>query len=350
MTDVVIAGASGFIGGHLADALRRDGRAVRTIGRSTTGPHRADASWGDADALTRAVDGAGLVINLAGKPVHARYRDASRDEILRSRVETTRQLGEAISRAAAPPPVWLNQSTATAYSHSTSHAHTEDDPVGQQGFSEDVARAWERELEAADAPATRKVAMRTTIALGHDSEATRLLFRLARLGLGGPQIDGWWFPHDRYRGLAADRGTDEAREPSRGHRTRGRQRFSWIHIDDVVGAVRHIEATPELVGPVNFAAPEASTNAELMRLLRQTVGVPIGIPAPRFVLEPATWLLRTESELLLKSRWVAPGRLLATGFAFQHPRLDWALRAVWARMRAGAEDGGPFGRPSRRQR
>ncbi|WP_206447462.1 epimerase [Agrococcus sp. KRD186] len=329
MTDVVIAGASGFIGSHLSAAFRREGRTVRTIGRGSA----ADAVWGDADGLTRVLDGAALLVNLAGKPVHARYDDASRNEILRSRVQTTRELGEAVARAAAPPALWLNQSTATAYAHSTTHAHTEDDPAGQQGFSEDVARAWEREFELADAPATRKAVMRTTIALGHDSEATRLLFRLARLGLGGPQIDGWWFPHNRYRGLAADRGSGEATAPSRGRGTRGRQRFSWIHIDDVVGAVRHIEATPSIVGPVNFAAPEASTNAELMRLLRQTVGMPIGIPAPRFVLEPATWLLRTESELLLKSRWVAPGKLLASGYAFQQPRLDWSLRDIWARMR-----------------
>ncbi|SFS07255.1 hypothetical protein SAMN04487783_0934 [Agrococcus baldri] len=332
MTDVVIAGASGFIGSHLSAAFRQEGRSVRTIGRGRA----ADAVWGDADGLTRVLDGAALLINLAGKPVHARYDDASRNEILRSRVETTRELGEAVARSAAPPALWLNQSTATAYSHSTTHAHTEDDPTGQQGFSEDVARAWEREFELADAPATRRAAMRTTIALGHDSEATRLLFRLARLGLGGPQIDGWWFAHDRYRSLAADRGSEEARAPSRGRGTRGRQRFSWIHIDDVVGAVRHIEATPSITGPVNFAAPEASTNAELMRLLRQTVGMPIGIPAPRFVLEPATWLLRTESELLLKSRWVSPGKLLASGYVFQQPRLDWSLRDIWARMRAGA--------------
>lgn len=332
MTDVVIAGASGFIGGHLSAAFRGEGRTVRAIGRGRS----TDARWGDADDLTRVVDGAGLVINLAGKPVHARYNDASRNEILRSRVETTRELGEAIARAATPPPLWLNQSTATAYSHSTDHAHTEADATGQQGFSEDVARAWEREFELADAPATRKVAMRTTIALGHDSEATQLLFRLARLGLGGPQIDGWWFAHDRYRGFAADRGSAEAKAPSRGRATRGRQRFSWIHIDDVVGAVRHIEATESIVGPVNFAAPEASTNAELMRLLRQIVGMPIGIPAPRFVLEPATWLLRTESELLLKSRWVSPGALLASGYSFQQPRLDWSLRDIWARMRAAS--------------
>lgn len=331
MTDVVIAGASGFMGRHLAAAMARDGRTVRTIGRGRS----ADASWGDADGLRRAVDGAGLVINLAGKPVHCRYDDANRSEILRSRVETTRELGEAIASAATPPPVWLNASTATTYAHTTEHAHTEADPASERGFSEDVARAWERELDAADTPATRKVAMRTTIALGHDGEATRLLFRLARLGLGGPQLDGPWFPHERYRGLAVEPGTPEASAPSRGRPTHGRQRFSWIHIDDVVAAVRHLEATPELAGPVNLAAPQAETNRDLMRLLRQTVGAPFGLPAPRFVLEPAMWALRTESELVLKSRWVSPGKLLQTGFAFQHPRLDWALRATWARMRAG---------------
>lgn len=333
MTDVVIAGASGFMGRHLAAAFRRDGRRVRRISRRTSGS-AADASWGDADALARAVDGAALVINLAGKPVHARYRDAERDEILRSRVETTRQLGEAIARAAQPPPVWLNQSTATAYSHTTERAHTEDDPTGRHGFSEDVARAWERELEHVAVPGTRKVAMRTAIVLGHDSEATALLLRLARLGLGGAQLDGWWFPHERYRGLAAQRGSAEAKAPSRGRPTRGRQRFSWIHIDDVVGAARHLETVPELAGPVNVAAPEASTNRELMRLLRRTVGMPIGIPAPRFALEAATWALRTESELLLKSRWVAPARLLRSGYRFRQPQLEAALRAIWAERRA----------------
>ncbi|MCH1882156.1 DUF1731 domain-containing protein [Agrococcus sp. ARC_14] len=333
MTDVVIAGASGFMGRHLTAAMRRDGRTVRTVGR---GPS-ADAAWGDTDGIARLVDGAGLVINLAGKPVHARYGDATRAEILRSRVETTRELGTALARVATPPPVWLNASTATAYAHSTERAHTESDPTSQQGFSEDVARAWERELEAADTPATRRVALRTTITLGHDGEATQLLFRLARLGLGGPQLDGPWFKHERYRGLAADRGTAEAAAPSTGRATHGRQRFSWIHIDDAVGAVRHIEATPELVGPVNLAAPQAVTNRQLMALLRQTVGMPFGLPAPRFVLEPAMWALRTESELVLKSRWVSPGKLLQTGFAFQHPRLDWALRAIWARLRAPVE-------------
>lgn len=330
MTDVVIAGASGFMGRHLAAAMRRDGRTVRTIGRGAS----ADAAWGETTALTRVVDGAGLVINLAGRPVHARYDVATRAEILWSRVQTTRELGAAIADAAAPPPVWLNASTATAYAHSTEKAHTEADPTSQQGFSEEVARAWERELDAASTPATRRVALRTAIALGHDGEATRLLFRLARLGLGGPQLDGRWFKHERYRGLAAARGTPEASAPSAGRATRGGQRFSWIHIDDAVAAVRHIEATPQLAGPVNLAAPGASTNRELMRLLRQTVGMPIGIPAPRFVLEPAMWALRTESELVLKSRWVSPGALLRTGFAFQHPRLDWALRAIWARIRA----------------
>lgn len=125
MSDVVIAGASGFMGTHLADAMRRDGRRVRTIGR---GPS-ADASWGDPESITRAVDHAGVVINLAGKPVHARYDDATRAEILRSRVGTTRELGEAIAAAATPPPVWLNASTATAYAHSTARTRRQIRPA-----------------------------------------------------------------------------------------------------------------------------------------------------------------------------------------------------------------------------
>ena len=255
-------------------------------------------------------------------------------EILDSRIDTTRELGRAIAALDTPPPLWMNASTATIYPATTACAHTEADATGRFGFSEQVAQAWEAELAAAPAPATRKVTLRTTIALGPDSDATTALLGLARFGLGGPQIDGWWFPHDRYRGLSDSRGTPFAKDPSRPRTSGGRQMFSWIHIDDAVAATRHIEATESISGPVNLAAPEAVTNVELMRALRRTVGARVGLPAFRWMLEPAMRVLGTESELVLKSRWVLPGVLTETGYEFQHPTLQGALADIWRQMRA----------------
>jgi uncharacterized protein len=315
----VVAGAGGFVGGALVSALRADGYTVSELGRR--GP---DARWDDPVAIARVVDGADLLVNLAGASVNRRYTDRNRRLILDSRVQTTRALAEAVSAASAPPPTWLNASTATIYRYALDRPQTESDGELGTGFSVDVARAWEHELFSPDLPHTRRVALRMAIVLG-DGPATRLLLGLARLGLGGPQLDGWWFPHRRYRGIGAEP-TGDGRAPM--HRSRGRQRFSWIHLDDVVEAVRMLRDRPDLSGPVNLAAPGAVDNRTLMRVLRGAVGMPVGLPAPRFVLEPAMWMLRTEPELVLKSRWVAPETLQRAGFRFRHPDLHGAVAAV----------------------
>jgi NAD dependent epimerase/dehydratase family enzyme len=318
MPVAVVAGASGFVGSAIVHALREDGYEVRLIGRS------APTTWTDSAAIARAVEGADVVINMAGKSVNCRYTDANRDEILRSRIHTTRELREAIGAAKNPPKVWLNASTATIYRHEMVTPNTERDGVLGEGFSVDVARAWEAEFFEGDLPGTRRVALRMAIVLG-DGPATRMLLRLARLGLGGPQIDGWWFPHRRYRGIGPHP-TGGAR--SHGHRTRGLQKFSWIHLDDVIGAIRFLLARDDINGAVNLASPHPSDNTTLMRELRRRVGSPIGLPAWRWMLEPAMWALRTEPELVLKSRWVTPGVLTDAGFVFTHPDLPGALDAV----------------------
>lgn len=320
----VVAGATGFVGTAIARALADDGYEIVRVGRS--GP----VAWRDADAVRRAVDGADLVVNLAGKSVNCRYTDANRDEILRSRVDTTRQLRAAVAAAAAPPRVWMNASTATIYRHATDRPNTESSGELGQGFSVDVARNWEREFFAGDLPGTRRVALRMAIVLG-DGPATNLLFRLARLGLGGPQIDGWWFPHGRYRGI----GPDPTGGAAPWHRTRGRQRFSWIHLDDVVGAIRFLRDREDLSGAVSLASPNPADNRTLMRSLRRAVGMPIGLPAWRWMLEPAMWALRTEPELVLKSRWVLPEVLTANGFSFAFADLDAAVDDVSAAREIG---------------
>ena len=311
--------------------LTDQGYSVATIGRS-----RADARWG-ADATIRAlVDGADLLVNLSGKSVNCRYTDTNRDEIVRSRVDTTRELHTAVASAVAPPRVWLNASTSTIYryaldrpmtdaapSRSATADSTADSPLGS-GFSVDVARAWEAEFFAGDLPATRRVALRLAIVLGN-GPATGLLLRLARVGLGGAQFDGWWFAHRRYRGVGAPRSGPNT---AAGHASRGWQKFSWIHIDDVLGSIRFLSEHDEISGPVNLAAPEASDNRELMATLRRAVGARVALPAFRWMLEPAMWLLRTEPELVLKSRWVRPERLLQAGYRFRWATLEPAVRDV----------------------
>lgn len=315
MSRVVIGGSTGFIGRHLQDAYRAEGREVVTISRSG-----ADLTWDDQPGIDAAVDGAGLVVGLAGKSVSCRYTPANRAEIFRSRLETTAALGTAIARASAPPPLWVNSSTATIYRHAEDRPMTEDDGELGTGFSVEVAKAWERALYERDLPHTRRVALRTAIVLG-DAGVLGPLRRLARVGLGGTQLDGWW-PVSRARreaGTAHDPG-------ARG----GRQRFSWIHVDDVLGIIDFLEQQPQMHGPVNASSPTPVDNRAFMAAVRRALGVRFGPPTPRWMLEIGAMGIRTETELILKSRWALPAKLSAAGYTFRHPDLDEALRASFS--------------------
>lgn len=322
---VVIAGASGLIGGRLRGEFQDRGYEVLTVNRDAPGREPADAHWHDADALRKVVDGADVLVNLAGKSVNCRYNDRNREAILKSRTETTAALRRAVEQAEQPPSVWLNASTATVYRHAMDRPQSEAEGDVGAGFSVDVATNWERELFAGDLPDTRRIAMRISIVLGADAPATDLLFQVARLGLGGPQFDGWWPKHRRYRGIGPrPTGPDD----SIGNHTRGRQRFSWIHIDDFVRAVFLLIDTESIAGPVNLASPGVSDNRTLMRALRHVVGMPIGLPAFRWMLEPAMAVLRTEPEMLLKSRWIDSRVLREAGFEFEWTELEPALREI----------------------
>lgn len=315
MARVVIAGASGFMGRFLARDLEAQGFEVRRIGRA--GP---DATWGDADAITRLVDGADLVVNLAGRSVNCRYTARNRGEIIRSRIETTRELGAAIAASASPPPLWINASTATIYRHAMDRPMTEETGELGEGFSVEVAKAWEAALFERELSGTRRVALRTAIVLGRGSVLPPLV-RLVRLGLSGPQLDGRW-PATPWRRKA---GTHHA-----GRRTHGLQRFSWVHIADVAGVIRFLREH-DLEGVVNLAAPTTSDNRAFMRTLRRLLGMPLGLPAYRWMLELGAILIRTETELVLKSRWVVPDRLERAGYRFQYPELEPALRQILTR-------------------
>ena len=296
MSRVVIAGASGFMGTYFARRFREDGYDVVTVGRKG-----ADVQWGDTEALEKAIDGSDLLLNLAGKSVNCRYNDKNMAAIFSSRLLTTGELGRAVESVENPPPVWLNSSTATIYRHADDRPQTDDDGQIGEGFSVNVATAWERELFAHQRKGVRQVALRMAIVLGNGSALAPLL-ALTRLGLGGPQIGG--------------------------KTGRGRQMFSWIHIDDVYRAIRFIQKDVAIDGHVNVSSPNPVRNVELMATVRRVLGVPFGIPLYRWMLEIGAWAIRTEPELLLKSRWVTPTRLLDEGFEFEHPQLENALREI----------------------
>jgi len=315
---IVIAGASGFMGRFLAERFRAAGDEVLTIGRTS-----ADAIWGDSAGILAVVDGADVLVNLAGKSVNCRYGPANRAEILRSRVDTTRALADAVAAAARPPSLWLNSSTATIYRHAEDRPMTESTGELGTGFSVGIARAWEDAFFESDLPSTRRVALRTAIVLG-DGSALVPLLNLARIGFGGAQIDGPWF-RSRRRVTAGTFHEYGARG--------GRQRFSWVHLDDVLGIIRFLIAHPEIDGIVNVSSPNPVDDVSVMRSIRTALGVPFGIPLHRWLLEPGAWAIRSETELVLKSRWVVPERLLAAGYAFAHDDIDEAVAGIVAERR-----------------
>ncbi|TVU62845.1 TIGR01777 family protein [Paenarthrobacter nitroguajacolicus] len=291
---VVIAGASGFIGSYFQRRFLQEGWQVRTVGRDAS----ADAQWYDDGAITKVLDGAELLVNLAGRSVNCRYDERHRRELLDSRVLTTRTLGRAVAACAEPPRTWINSSTGTIYRHADDHPQSEGSGELGSGFSVDVARAWENELEAAVVPGTRKVPLRMAIVLGAGGVMSPLR-NLARLGLGG-------------------------------HMGPGTQKFSWIHVEDLFRVVLFVHGQLGLSGPVNAATPQPVDNRELMSLVRRSMGVPFGVPTPSWLLEAGAVLIRTQTELVLKSRWVEPRKLLDAGFAFEYPSLAGALGEIAA--------------------
>lgn len=307
---LVIAGGSGFLGGVLAEYFTTRGWEVIVLTRRPRERIAAtrDVTWDGATLgdWTRELDGAHALINLAGVSVNCRYHARNRKLILDSRVNSTRVLGEAITRCENPPEVWLNSSTATIYKHTFGPAWDETGDIGgtteaKDEFSVEVAVAWERTFNAAQTPRTRKVNLRSAMVLGTGCNSVfPVLRRLARLGLGGS--------------LAG-----------------GRQFASWIHKQDFCRAIEWLIEHSDLSGTFNLAAPNPVTNAEMMRTLREFCRAPIGLPASLGMLEVGAFFLRTETELVIKSRRVVPGRLLKSGFAFEHPLLRPAFEDLLKR-------------------
>ena len=309
---VVIPGGTGQVGTALGRVLRSDGHQVVVLTRQPA--EEGQVSW-DGERLgswAREVDGCDVVINLAGRSVSCRYTKENLTAMMRSRVRSARVVGQAIAAAGRPPRAWLQMSTATIYAHT--HGSANDDVTGVIGgfeegvpgywaFSVDIAQAWERELDEAKVPATRKVALRAAMVMTPDRGGVfDVLSRMARLGLGGPVAGGG-------------------------------QYVSWIHEDDFTAAVRFIIDQDILTGPVNVASPGPVRQRDLMRELRAAWGVPVGLPATRWMAELGALAVRTDTELLLKSRRVVPGLLTAAGFEFRHGTWPEAVRDLVQRAR-----------------
>lgn len=313
---IVLPGGSGQVGQALARHFQQQGHHVTVL---TRGPYAAPwqtVHWDGEQTgpWTEYLEGADACINLAGRSVNCRYDAANRQAIYDSRIQSTQLLGRVIASLAEPPRVWLNASTATIYRHALDRPGIDwemDEATGELGgneliskrrrapetwnFSVGVARDWEAAFFAAETPRTRKVALRSAIVFSPSADsAFGILSNLVRLGLGGKQGSG-------------------------------RQFVSWIHERDFARAVEFLVAREDLDGPVNVAAPNPLPNRGLMAGLREAWGVPNGFPAPSLAVKIGAFFLRTESELVLKSRRVVPGRLLDGGFEFEFP--EWAEAA-----------------------
>jgi uncharacterized protein (TIGR01777 family) len=320
---VVIAGGTGQVGGVLRRGLRLAGHDVVVLSRHpgvALEPGVRHVGWDGRTlgAWTDEIDGADAVVNLAGRSVSCRYTDTNLRQMMDSRVESARVIGSAIQAATRPPGTWLQMSTATIYADRSDEPGNpaNDEATGVIGgqerhtplyweYSVRIARCWEQAQAEAVVPATRRVALRTAMVMSPDRGGVfDVLLRLTRLGLGGPVAGG-------------------------------RQYVSWIHDADFVAAVLFLMDN-DLAGPVNLAAPEPVTQAELMVGLRRAWGGwarGVGLPATATMADVGAWAMRSDPELLLKSRRVVPGRLREAGFAFVHPTWTAAAADLVARRR-----------------
>jgi uncharacterized protein (TIGR01777 family) len=304
---IVIAGGTGFLGEALLHHFSRPGVQITVLTRNPR-PAHANVRYHVWNATTPhglpdVLEGQDLLINLVGRTVNCRYNARNRREILESRVQSTQALAQALAQCTNPPLVWLNAASATIYRHAEDHPQDEDTGELGSGFSVAVCRAWEEAFFAGDLPHTRRVALRIAIGIAHpkafrNNHVMKPLSRLAKWGLGGPQGDG-------------------------------RQRFSWIHAYDFCHAVEFLYATQHIHGPVNLAAPNPLPNREAMQAVRAQFGWGPGLPTPVWMLKLGAWLIGTETELVLKSRWVVPTRLLSEGFRFRYPTFAEALASTW---------------------
>lgn len=295
---IVITGGNGFLGRSLARYFQQKGTHVVVVSRSAAGLSE-ETHWQKWDGKNfglwaAALEGADAVINLAGKNVDCRYTEKNKAEILNSRLDSTKAVGDAIARYRKRPKVWINASSATIYEGSLVKLMTEANGDIGNDFSMTVCKAWESAFNSFTHLNVRQVSMRISIVLGMEGAALPALTNLAKFGLGGAQGNGEQF-------------------------------CSWIHINDFCRAVEWLINNDSAKGAYNLTAPTSLPNKEFMKTLGAMLEKPFGMPTPQWLLELGAFFLRTETELVLKSRNVYPKRLLEEGFDFEFKTLAPAL-------------------------
>ncbi len=299
MKTIVIAGGTGFLGRTLAAEFKKKNWniTVLTRGNSQT---KNDVQFVHWDAATvgewkSCLNGADVLINLNGKSVDCRYTEKNKSLIYSTRLDATHALGKAIAQCETPPKVWMNAASATIYRHSMDREMDEYTGEIGSGFSVDVCQKWEAAFQHYLLPQTRKIILRTGIVLGKEGGPLTPLTMLARMGVGGKQGDG-------------------------------QQYFSWLHATDFCRIIEFLIDHPETQGVYNVTAPLPVPNAQVMRELRRALRMPFGLPLPKWLLEIGAILIRTETELILKSRCVIPRRLEEAGYGFQYRSVQDALK------------------------
>ncbi|MNU19276.1 Epimerase family protein [compost metagenome] len=292
---IIIAAGTGFLGKNLEKYFTKKGNQVYILTRN---PKRKNEILWDAKTLGEwktLLENSDVLINLAGKSVDCRYTDKNKQEIYDSRINSTKILQQAVDNCINKPKIWLNASSATIYVHSETHLNTEENGIIGDDFSINICKSWEKEFFKTENEDIRKVALRTSIVLGNNGGAFTKLKLITKLGLGGKQ-------------------------------GRGNQNISWIHINDFCKAVEYIIEHKNISGEINVTAPNPLSNEEFMRKLRKEMKIPLGLNAAAWQLEIASILLKTETELLLKSRNVYPEKLMKSGFNFTYPDVETAFK------------------------
>lgn len=299
---VILAGGTGFIGNHLQQFYKSKNAEVVVLSRNVDreakgirfvkwkGKPEQNASW------IQELEGADLIVNLTGKNVNCRWNENNRKEIIRSRVDSAHAIGRAIETLNAKPKVWVNMSGADIYSPEIPELQTEENHTESKGFLGEVIRHWETAAFEFSGKETRVSVLRTGIVLGKEGGAFPELFKLAKLGLGGKAGSG-------------------------------KQGFSWIHVQDVVGIIDFLRQS-EIQGTFNCTSPGVTNNEGFATELRRAIGSKIGLPAPEFAIRLGAQFMGTEADLILKGPKVYPEKLLSAGYKFRFPELKCAIPAI----------------------
>lgn len=292
---IIIAGGSGFLGNALEKFFTEKQNEVIVLTRNPV--KKNDVLWNARNIgdWANELNNADVLINMTGKSVDCRYNENNKAEILNSRINSTKVLQEAVDKCQNPPKTWLNASSVTIYVHAETQLMDEENGIIGDDFSMNICKSWETTFFEKTNPNVRKVALRTSIVLGNDDGAFPKLKTITKLGLGGKQ-------------------------------GRGQQMMSWIHIMDFCKAIEHIIDDEKINGVINITAPNPIKNTNFMQQLRTQMHILFGIPSPVFLLELVAIFIKTETELLLKSRNVYPKRLLESGFRFAFPSIELAFQ------------------------